>query len=175
MKKNFIPVDALVLPLNCVCRTVLKLISDLRSLISGSLALLFALGFFAPCSVLVGPCSSALAQQPTKVYRIGYLGSFKSRAFVQGLRDLGYVEGKNLVIIYPAAEKTSAGSAADLVHLNVDVIVTGGATVTRAAKEATGTIPIVFLQDPDPVGNGLVTSLARPAGNITGLSSMTVD
>jgi putative ABC transport system substrate-binding protein len=79
------------------------------------------------------------------------------------------------VIVYPSAEKTPAASAAELVHLKVDVIVTGGATVTRAAKEATTTIPIVFLQDPDPVGNGLVTSLARPAGNITGLSSMTVD
>ena len=113
--------------------------------------------------------------QQRKVHRIGYLGTTKSRAFSQGLRDLGYVEGKNLVIIYPSAEKTSAASAAELVHLKVDVIVTGGATVTRAAKEATSTIPIVFLQDPDPVGNGLVTSLARPAGNITGLSSMTVD
>lgn len=114
------------------------------------------------------------AQQP-EVHRIGYLSSTKSRAFSQGLRDLGYVEGKNLVIIYPSAEKTPSASAAEVVHLKVDVIVTGGATVTRAAKEAASTIPIVFLQDPDPVGNGLVTSLARPAGNITGLSSMTVD
>ena len=113
------------------------------------------------------------AQQPD--HRIGYLGSTKSRAFSEGLRDLGYVEGKNLVIIYRIGEKTPAASAAELVHLKVDVIVTGGATATRAAKEATSTIPIVFLQDPDPVGNGLVTSLARPAGNITGLSSMTVD
>jgi putative tryptophan/tyrosine transport system substrate-binding protein len=116
----------------------------------------------------------AQAQQP-KVYRIGYLSSTKSGAFGQGLRDLGYVEGKNLVIMYPSAEKTYAARAAELVRLKVDVIVTGGATATRAVKEATSTIPIVFLQDPDPVGNGLVTTLARPAGNITGLSSMSAD
>jgi len=127
------------------------------------------------CAVmLLAVAVNAEAQQP-KVHRIGYLSSTNSRAFRQGLRDLGYVEGKNLLIIHPSAEKTPAAGAAELVHLKVDVIVTGGATVTRAAKEATGTIPIVFLQDPDPVGNGLVTSLARPAGNITGLSSMTVD
>jgi putative ABC transport system substrate-binding protein len=96
-------------------------------------------------------------------------------AFGQGLRELGYVEGKNLIIEYPSAGKTLAARAAELVRLKVDVIVTGGATVTRAAKEATTTIPIVFLQDPDPVGNGFVTSLVRPAGNITGLSSMTAD
>ena len=116
----------------------------------------------------------AQAQQP-KVYRIGYLSSTKSGAFGQGLRDLGYVEGKNLVIIYPSAEKTYVTRVAELVRLKVDVIVTGGATATRAAKEATTTIPIVFLQDPDPVGNGFVTSLARPAGNITGSSSMSAD
>jgi ABC-type uncharacterized transport system substrate-binding protein len=116
----------------------------------------------------------AQAQQP-KVYRIGYLSSTKSGAFGQGLRDLGYVEGKNLVIIYPSAGKTLAEGAAEFVCLKVDVIVTGGATATRAAKEATSTIPIVFLQDPDPVGSGFVTSLARPAGNITGLSSMGAD
>jgi putative tryptophan/tyrosine transport system substrate-binding protein len=79
------------------------------------------------------------------------------------------------VIMYPSAEKTYAARAAELVRLKVDVIVTGGATATRAVKEATSTIPIVFLQDPDPVGNGLVTTLARPAGNITGLSSMSAD
>jgi putative tryptophan/tyrosine transport system substrate-binding protein len=116
----------------------------------------------------------AQAQQP-KVHRIGYLSSTKSDAFRQGLRDLGYAEGKNLLIIYPSAGKTGAAGAAELVRLKVDVIVTGGATATRSVKEATTTIPIVFLQDPDPVGNGLVTTLARPAGNITGLSSMTAD
>jgi ABC-type uncharacterized transport system substrate-binding protein len=116
----------------------------------------------------------AEAQQP-KIHRIGYISSTKSGAFSQGLRDLGYVEGKNLVIICPGAGKTFAESAAELVRLKVDAIVTGGATATRTVKEATNTIPIVFLQDPDPVGNGLVTTLARPAGNITGLSSMSAD
>jgi putative ABC transport system substrate-binding protein len=88
------------------------------------------------------------------------------------------VEGKNIVIEWRFAEgklDRLPTLAAELVRLKVDVIVTGGATVTRAAKEATTTIPIVFLQDPDPVGNGLVTSLARPLGNITGLSAMSVD
>lgn len=85
------------------------------------------------------------------------------------------MEGKDLIIVYPSAAGTLLARAAELVRLKVDVIVTGGATVTRAAKEATSTIPIVFLQDPDPVGNGIVTSLARPAGNITGLSSMSAD
>ena len=125
-------------------------------------------------ALLLAVAFIAEAQQP-KVHRVGYLSSTKSGAFGQGLRDLGYVEGKNLVIIYPSAGKTFATGAAELVRLKVDMIVTGGATNTRAAKEATTTIPIVFLQDPDPVGNGLVTSLARPAGNITGLSSMTAD
>jgi ABC-type uncharacterized transport system substrate-binding protein len=69
-------------------------------------------------------------------------------AFRQGLRELGYVEGKNLIIHYPSAGATLPARAADLVRLKVDVIVTSGATVTRAAKEATSTIPIVFLQDP---------------------------
>jgi putative ABC transport system substrate-binding protein len=124
--------------------------------------------------VLVVTGGVAQAQEP-KVHRIGYLASAKVGAFGQGLRDLGYVEGKNLVIIYRSAEKTFVTGAAELVRLKVDVIVTGGPTATRAAKEATSTIPIVFLQDPDPVGNGFVTSLARPAGNITGLSSMTTD
>jgi putative ABC transport system substrate-binding protein len=96
-------------------------------------------------------------------------------AFRQGLRELGYVEGKNIIIVYPSAENNLAAHAAELVRLKVDVIITSGATNTRAAKDATKTIPIVFLQDPDPIGNGFVTSLARPGGNITGLSSMTAD
>jgi putative tryptophan/tyrosine transport system substrate-binding protein len=111
----------------------------------------------------------AQAQQPTKVPRIGYLtgasNSARHEAFGLGLRELGYVEGKNISIEYRAL-------AADLVRLKVDVIVTPGATATRAAKEATSTIPIVMAQDPDPVGNGFVASLARPGGNITGLSTL---
>ena len=111
----------------------------------------------------------AEAQQPTKIPRIGYLGGASNpariEAFRKGLRELGYVEGKNISIEYRAL-------AAELVRLKVDVIVTGGATSTRAAKEATSTIPIVMAQDPDPIGNGFVASLARPGGNITGLSNL---
>jgi putative ABC transport system substrate-binding protein len=128
--------------------------------------------------MLLAPCFPAQAQQPKKVQRIGFLspgslGSFV--AFRQGLRELGYLEGKNIIIEYPKAEGNFTGvpaRAAELVRLKVDVIVTGGATNTRAAKDATTTIPIVMLQDPDPIGNGFVTSLARPGGNITGLSTL---
>src|SRR5262245_56468692 len=122
------------------------------------------------------------AQQTKKIPRIGRLAggsatadSARNEPFRQGLRELGYVEGKNLIIVYPSAGGTSAARASELVRLKVDVIVTSGATLTHAAKEATTTIPIVFLQDPDPVGNGFVTSLARPAGNLTGLSQMSAD
>src|SRR5262252_246336 len=119
------------------------------------------------------------AQQPPKIPRIGYLGSSSSEfdrveTFRQGLRELGYVEGQNFVIERrytegkPDRERTLA---AELVRLKVDVIVTRGSISTRAAKEATATIPIVMAQDSDPVGNGFVASLARPGGNITGLSN----
>ena len=88
------------------------------------------------------------------------------------------MEGKNIFIEYRYAEgklDRLPALVAELIRLKVDVFVTGGPTVTRAAKDATATIPIVMLQDPDPVGNGLVASLARPSGNITGLSSLTAD
>jgi ABC-type uncharacterized transport system substrate-binding protein len=122
------------------------------------------------------------AQQPTKVTRIGYLSgssrpamATRYKAFLQGLRELGYVEGKNIVIEGRFAEgkvdRVSA-LAADLVRLKVDVIVTAGGGITRAAKEVTSTIPIVMAFDTDPVGNGFVASLAHPGGNITGLSSL---
>ena len=139
----------------------------------------------ALCALLFA-LSSSQAQQRTKVYHIGYLSAAgsdssapaRSEAFREGLRELGYVEGKNIVIESRSAagklDRVSA-LAAELVRLNVDVIVTGGSTNTRAAKEATSTIPMVMLQDPDPVGNGFVASLARPGGNITGLSSLTAD
>src|SRR5437762_11643879 len=122
------------------------------------------------------------AQQPAKVPRIGYLvanfpstNPARSEAFRQGLRELGYVEEKNIVIEWRYAEgklDSLPALAAQLVRLKVDVIVTGGSIITRAAKEATTTIPIVMAQDPDPVGNGFVASLARPGGNITGLATL---
>jgi putative tryptophan/tyrosine transport system substrate-binding protein len=121
-------------------------------------------------------------QQPTKIPRIGYLTasslsalSARIEALRQGLRQLGYVEDKNIIIEWRAAEgklDRLPALAAELVRLKVDVIVTVGPTTTRTAKEATVTIPIVMAQDSDPVGNGFVASLARPGGNITGLSTL---
>jgi putative tryptophan/tyrosine transport system substrate-binding protein len=114
--------------------------------------------------------------------RIGFisatpLSAIQTRieAFRQGLRDLGYVEGKNINIEWRDAEGKPdrfPALAAELVHLKVDVIVTGGPTVTHAVKEATSTIPIVMAQDSDPVGSGFIASLARPGGNVTGLSTL---
>jgi putative tryptophan/tyrosine transport system substrate-binding protein len=124
---------------------------------------------------------AADAQQPTKVPRIGslYAGdpstqSARIEAFRQGLRDLGYVEGKNIVIERRYAEgkyDRLPALVVELVRLKVDIIVTGGGPATRAAKEATSTIPIVMTNDADPVASGIVASLARPGGNITGLSN----
>ena len=120
------------------------------------------------------------AQQSAMGARIGYLSHNLAAspllrdAFLQGLRDLGYVEGRNVVIEYRSAEgkpERLTALAAELVALKVDVIVTSGGTPPAlAAKQATRTIPIVFASAPDPVTDGLVTSLARPGGNVTGLS-----
>ena len=125
---------------------------------------------------------AAEAQQPTKVHRIAYLTatplsaqSARLEAFRQGLHELGYVEGKNIVIEYRYAEgklDRLPALAAELVRLKVDIIVSAGPAPTRAAKEATTTIPIVMANDNDPVGNGFVASLARPGGNITGLAAL---
>ena len=131
------------------------------------------------CAVLFALCCRVEAQQPTKVPRIGYqsAGSSAERedAFRQGLRELGYVEGQNIVIERRFAQGKPdqvPRNAAELVQLKVDVIVTGGSTDTRAAKGATSTIPIVMTNDGDPVGTGIVASLARPGGNITGLATL---
>jgi putative ABC transport system substrate-binding protein len=99
----------------------------------------------------------------------------RTEGFRQGLRALGYVEGKDIVIEWRSAEgkfDRLPALAAELVRLKVDVIVTAGPTVTRPVKEATSTIPIVMASDTDPVGNGFVASLARPGGNITGLATL---
>ena len=118
------------------------------------------------------------AQQPGKMYRIGYLGlssasgfALQMEALLTGLRDFGYVEGKNLVIEFRWAEskyERLPELAAELVKLNVEVLVTTGTPGTLAAKSATVTIPIVMTTSGDAVGAGLVASLARPGGNVTG-------
>src|SRR5712691_7798357 len=122
------------------------------------------------------------AQQAAKVARIGYLASNLTasphvrEAFRQGLRDLGYVEGRNLVIEYRDAEgkvERLPTLAAELVALKVDVILVPGTLPALAAKQATKTIPLVFAAVGDAVTDGLVASLARPGGNITGLSALT--
>jgi ABC-type uncharacterized transport system substrate-binding protein len=137
---------------------------------------------FLLATVLLTAAPHAEAQQPKKVPHVGVLAggsasSDKARidALRQGLRELGYMEGKNLVIEYAYADgKTNRLTelAARLVHLKVEVIVTAGPSATRAAKQATTTIPIVMAQDSDPVASGLAASLARPGGNITGLSRL---
>jgi len=140
------------------------------------------LGLSVIAFVLVVAGALAQAQQPEKVPRIGYLSgsglsvlAARIEAFRQGLRELGYVEGKNIVIEWRSAEgkfDRLPELAAELVRVKVDVIVSPGPSVTRPVKEATSTIPIVMAQDTDPVGSGFVASLARPGGNITGLATL---
>ena len=135
----------------------------------------------ALCSLLFVQCSLVEAQQPAKVWRIAWVTAASTRSmmprievFRSGLRELGYVEGKNMIIEMRSAEGKRdrlPAIMAELLHLKVDVIVSAGAGVTGPAKEATSTIPIVMSQDPDPVASGFVASLARPGGNITGLST----
>src|SRR6266699_2104515 len=128
----------------------------------------------------------AEAQRAAKPARIGYLAldlaaapSELREAFLQGLRDLGYIEGRNLVIEYRDAQgkpERLPARAAELVALNVDVIVAAPGTLgALAAKQATTTLPIVFPGVGDPVADGLVASLARPGGNVTGLSGVSIE
>ena len=126
---------------------------------------------------------SLFAQQPGKVWRVGFLGASTRPAsietsfiggFVQGMHELGYIEGKNLAIEWRFADNQRdrlAGLVAELVQLKVDVIAVLGSPGAFAAQKATTTIPIVFMGPGDPVGIGLVKSLARPGGNTTGVSS----
>jgi putative ABC transport system substrate-binding protein len=137
---------------------------------------------FGLCAFFFVLCSSAQAQQGAKIPRLGFLAASigpgegnRPVPVTEGLRELGYVEGKNIVIEWRQAEgklDRLAEFARELVRLKVDVILTGGSTATRAAKEATATIPIVMIQDNDPVSSGFIASLARPGGNITGLSTL---
>jgi putative ABC transport system substrate-binding protein len=138
--------------------------------------------FLALCSLLLAPCSAVDAQQPGKVPRIGFLDPSTAsgsavllEAFRQELSKLGWIEGKNIAFEQRFAEQKSerlSELAADLVRLRVDLIVVAGTPSALAAKKATTTIPIVMASGGDPVGAGLVASLARPGGNVTGLSSL---
>ena len=133
-------------------------------------------------AVLIALCFPVQAQQPKKVPRVGYLspGSSSSslpnrEAFQQGLRGLGYVEGKNIVVEYRFAEGKPdriPDLVRELVGLKVDVIVVSGSSVARAAKKVTTTIPIVMASAGGPFREGLIASLARPGGNVTGLTNM---
>ena len=136
----------------------------------------------ALCAMLFALCSSTAAQQTGKVLRIGFLDASTAsgmagllETFRRELTKLGWVEGKNITIEYRFAEQTQERIpelAADLVRLKVDLIVVAGGGAALAAKKATTTIPIVMTTAGDPVGAGLVASLARPGGNVTGLSSL---
>jgi putative tryptophan/tyrosine transport system substrate-binding protein len=133
-------------------------------------------------TVLLCTVGLAEAQQPKKTPRIGYLQApplsvvaVRTNAFRQALHDLGYIEGKNVILELRSADgkiERVPAIIAELIHLNVDIIVSGGSVVTQSAKKATKTIPIVMAQEADPVGSGLIASLARPGGNITGLATL---
>ena len=138
---------------------------------------------FLAMVLAVSLCLARVEAQPTaKVPRIGLLSTFsqssiaaRAAGFLQGLRELGYVEGKNIALEWRSAEGSNDRAralAAELVGLKVDVILSPGPSITRAFKEATSTIPIVMAQDTDPVGLGFAASLARPGGNITGLATL---
>ena len=134
------------------------------------------------CAMLLALTVPGQAQQPMKIPRIGVLGAStlsanlaRIKAFREGLGELGYVEGKSIVIEWRFLDDKVDGLpalAVELTRLKVDVLVAFGPTSTHAAKEATNTIPIVMAQVNDPIGAGFVASLARPGGNITGLSIM---
>jgi len=136
--------------------------------------------YFALCAMLFAPCLSAEAQQQAKVPKIGWLANASERASEspnvrQRLRVLGYVEGKNIAIEFRSSEgklDRLPALADELVRLKVDVLITPGTSATLAAKNATRTIPIVFVGVTDPVPTGLVDSLAHPGGNITGITEI---
>jgi putative ABC transport system substrate-binding protein len=137
---------------------------------------------FVISALLAGLSSSVWAQQPKKVPTVGFLAlnslssiSYLVEGFRQGLHELGYVEGKNIVVEYRSADEKIdrlPDLAAELIRLKVDLMISAGDVVTRVVKKATSTIPVVMTYDNDPVGNGFVASLAHPGGNITGSSSL---
>src|SRR5262245_62978068 len=136
---------------------------------------------FALCALLLAFWESAEAHQQKNITRIGYLGAASStanlarvQAFRQGLREVGYIEGKDIIVEYRYADEKYdrlPSLVAELVGLKVGIIVSGGSAVTRPAKEATATIHIVMTNDSDPVGDGFVATIARTGRNITGLSN----
>jgi putative ABC transport system substrate-binding protein len=137
----------------------------------------------ALCALLIALCTPTQAQQPTKIPKIGFLvpdsqsaSSMRTEAFRQGLYELGYIEGQNVLIEYRFGDgkiDQFPELAAELVRLKVDVIVSaGGNGITRSAQQATTTTPIVMTNVLDPVGSGFIASLAHPGGNITGLTAM---
>ena len=146
---------------------------------------LIGLAVVLAVSLTLAPLA-AQAQQAAKVPRVGFISAAPLpprmhlwNAFREGLRDLGYVEGQNIVFELRAPEREGDpfdGLTAELVRLKVDLIVAAGAdAVVQSAQRATRTIPIVMISGQDPVGYGLVASLARPGGNVTGLSNISVD
>src|SRR5438093_8416650 len=137
-------------------------------------------------TVFLSTAPSAEAQQPTKVSRIGYVSGTgdpqtpgpRVEAFRRGLRDLGYIEGKNILVEYRYVEgklDRVPRLVAELVQLKVDVLAIQNLAAIRAAKQATKAIPIVMVTTQDPVTSGIVDSLARPGGNITGLTTLARD
>jgi len=137
-------------------------------------------------AMLFALCFSADAQQPTKIPRVGFLSGsgdlntpgLQIEAFRRGLRDLGYIEGKNILVEYRYVERKLdriPSLVGELMQLKVDVFISGNLLAIRAAKQATKTIPIVMVTTADPVTAGLIDSLARPGGNITGLSRLNRD
>jgi len=139
----------------------------------------------APWVLLLALSVPAEAQQPKKIYRIGYLttssvasGASNRKAFIDALRQLGYIEGQNLLIESRYADGRDdrlPELAADLVRLKVDVILAGATQATIAAKNASGTLPIVMATSSDPLGKGLAENLSRPGKNVTGFSTMSVE
>jgi putative ABC transport system substrate-binding protein len=158
-------------------REGIRVVSTDRSVVSRSVFSVVV------CAMLLALCISAYAQQQGKIYRIGYLGGGpgveeREETFRRGLKELGYIEGQSIIIEWRFAkgdENVLPEMAADLVRLKPDVLVTAGTQPARALKDARTTIPIVVASAGDLVGRGLVTSLARPGGNITGSTSIAPD
>jgi len=136
------------------------------------------------CALLAALCSSAESQQPTKVHRIGYLGGSSNaitsnvHVFRQALRELGYIEGKNVSLEARSSEGNNErvpALLAELIQLKVDVLVSTNSAAIRAAKNVTNAIPIIMVTNQDPVATGFINSLTHPGGNVTGVTTLTRD